>query len=181
MIREDGSACSGHYDSTMVAPKKMVSPGRAAPCGPASVATSAMVFCLEPPHSRLKILGRFFHRQGILRETAATFCMIYAAHKPSTRNLYHTKYMAVLLLLVFSTGEGSTLPFYQNGAELSSAFAMSGPYTSTIHSHISALSSCRLMECRWAGIPWLLSGCLVTDRKICLNDLLFLLGICFFN
>ncbi len=34
--------------------------------------------------------------------------------------------VAVLLLLVFSTGEGSPSPFYENSADLSPAFATSG-------------------------------------------------------
>ena len=37
----------------------------------------------------LESLGRSLHRRGILREAAATIC---AAHRPSTRGLYHAKW-----------------------------------------------------------------------------------------
>ncbi len=84
----------------MVASKRLVSTGLAAPSRPASVATrsqrssrlSVQDVPPQPPRtppSRLETLGRSLHRHGVSREVAGTIC---AAHRPLTHNLYHAKW-----------------------------------------------------------------------------------------
>ncbi len=96
----DQGGGSGHSGSTVVAVKRVVSLSTAAPSGPASDVARAQRSSTRlrrdrvprprgtPPPSRLETLGRSLHSRGILREAAATIC---AAHRPSTRALYHAK------------------------------------------------------------------------------------------
>ncbi len=87
----DQGGGSGHSYSTMVATKRVVSPGPTAPSGPASDVARARWSSTRPrwdrvprprgtPPSHLETLGRSLRSRGITREAAATIC---AAHRPS--------------------------------------------------------------------------------------------------
>ncbi len=97
-------------------------------------------------------LSGALHGWGISLEAAAT---ISVAIKPSTGNLYHAKWWS-FYLVVSSMGKTSPSPFYQNGAELSSAFAACGlniPLFLAISPPLVHPRT-RLMKCLWVIILW---------------------------
>ncbi len=116
----------GHQDSTVVAAKKVVPPCPAGPSGPVSDVARVWQSSTRPTRdrlpqsqgtqpSRLETLVRSLRRRGISREAVATICAADGSSVP--------RQVVVLLSLVFSTGEGSPSPDYQNDGELSAAFA----------------------------------------------------------
>ncbi len=81
---------------------------------------------LAPDRTEFPNLGEFrlatWTLMGDLSAAEAFQATICAAHRPSMRSLYHAKWRP-FLSLVFSMGEGSPSPIYQNGAELPAALA----------------------------------------------------------
>ncbi len=133
-----------HSHSTMVAAKRVVSPSPAAPIGPASDVARARRSSTRPrrdrgtPASRLETLGRSLRSRGVSTEAAAT---ISAAYRPSTRALYHAKWLSFCHWC--SRWEKDPLhPSIRTVLRYLQHLRHRNLNHSTILSHISTLSSC---------------------------------------
>ncbi len=163
---------SGHCDSTVVAAKRVVLPTPAAPSGPASDVARAQWSSTRPRRDRVpqpqgtlpscvETLGRSLRSRGVSREAAATIC---AAHRPSTRALYHAKWRSFCCWC--SRQEKNPLhPSIRMVLSYLQHLRRQDFKHSTIISHISALNSCtNKVDGVLVGRHPLVARCVLGDR-----------------